>query len=138
MIIFPLAACAYLFVLDYKTDSIIQATLRHQMSADVTIITVAHRLQTIMDADKIVSSIVIISFSSPTFYWAWTVDGAWWWSDRESIFLQTKIRRFLTTFQAEFDSPKALLRKTDSLLKSMVDGSGDKDALYAVAGFDVW
>ena len=41
-------------ILDYKTDSIIQSTLRHQMGSDVTVITVAHRLQTIMDADKIV------------------------------------------------------------------------------------
>ena len=40
--------------LDYKTDSIIQTTLRNRMGSDVTIITVAHRLQTIMDADKIV------------------------------------------------------------------------------------
>jgi len=45
-----------LIYLDYKTDSIIQSTLRRQMSSDVTIITVAHRLQTIMDADKIVCS----------------------------------------------------------------------------------
>ena len=45
---------ADLLLLDYKTDSIIQTTLRHQMGSDVTIITVAHRLQTIMDADKIV------------------------------------------------------------------------------------
>jgi ABC-type transport system involved in Fe-S cluster assembly fused permease/ATPase subunit len=48
---------ANLSILDHKTDSIIQATLRHQMSSDVVIITVAHRLQTIMDADKIVCSI---------------------------------------------------------------------------------
>ena len=47
---------ANLFTQDYKTDSIIQATLRHRMSSDVTIITIAHRLQTIMDADKIVCS----------------------------------------------------------------------------------
>ena len=39
-------------------------------------------------------------------------------------------------FQAEFDSPKTLLRKTDGLLKSMVDGSGDKNALYAIADGD--
>ena len=57
MIIFPLALKLFIYLfLDYKTDSIIQATLRHQMSSDVTIITVAHRLQTIMDADKIVCS----------------------------------------------------------------------------------
>ena len=57
---------AYLFISDYKTDSIIQATLRNQMGSDVTIVTVAHRLQTIMDADKIVC--LRRFFSSPTFY----------------------------------------------------------------------
>ena len=60
---FLLWGFANLFILDYKTDSIIQATLRHQMGSDVTIITVAHRLQTIMDADKIVCS--KYSFVSP-------------------------------------------------------------------------
>lgn len=40
---------------DYKTDAVIQRTLRSQLSDDVTVLTVAHRLQTIMDADKIVS-----------------------------------------------------------------------------------
>ncbi|KAJ3799615.1 hypothetical protein GGU11DRAFT_858145 [Lentinula aff. detonsa] len=39
--------------IDYKTDSVIQASLRHELSEDVTLITVAHRLQTIMDSDKI-------------------------------------------------------------------------------------
>lgn len=42
--------------LDYKTDAVIQATLRHRLASDVTVITVAHRLQTIMDSDKIVST----------------------------------------------------------------------------------
>ena len=42
------------FHADYKTDTIIQDSLRHSLGSDVTIITVAHRLQTIMDADKIV------------------------------------------------------------------------------------
>lgn len=40
---------------DYKTDTVIQTTLRHRLDPGVTVITVAHRLQTIMDADKIVS-----------------------------------------------------------------------------------
>jgi ABC-type multidrug transport system fused ATPase/permease subunit len=39
--------------IDYKTDTIIQASLRNELGRDVTLITVAHRLQTIMDADKI-------------------------------------------------------------------------------------
>jgi len=41
--------------LDHKTDAIIQTTLRRELPSDVTVLTVAHRLQTIMDADKIVS-----------------------------------------------------------------------------------
>ena len=41
---------------DYKTDNIIQASLRTELGKDVTILTVAHRLQTVMDADRIVSA----------------------------------------------------------------------------------
>lgn len=40
--------------LDHKTDEIIQSSIRHELGKDVTLITIAHRLQTIMDADKIV------------------------------------------------------------------------------------
>ncbi|KAF5317511.1 hypothetical protein D9619_013131 [Psilocybe cf. subviscida] len=40
--------------IDYQTDNVIQTTLRHKLNSDVTVITVAHRLQTIMDADKII------------------------------------------------------------------------------------
>ncbi|KAI0746563.1 P-loop containing nucleoside triphosphate hydrolase protein [Daedaleopsis nitida] len=39
--------------IDYETDSIIQTSLRTELDKDVTLLTVAHRLQTIMDADKI-------------------------------------------------------------------------------------
>ncbi|KAJ6594276.1 hypothetical protein B0H19DRAFT_1094788 [Mycena capillaripes] len=38
---------------DYKTDTVIQASLRTELPRDTTLLTVAHRLQTIMDADKI-------------------------------------------------------------------------------------
>jgi ABC-type multidrug transport system fused ATPase/permease subunit len=41
--------------IDYKTDAVIQSSLRNELGPDVTLLTVAHRLQTIMDADKIVS-----------------------------------------------------------------------------------
>jgi ABC-type multidrug transport system fused ATPase/permease subunit len=41
--------------IDYETDAIIQASLRTELKRDVTIITIAHRLQTVMDSDKIVS-----------------------------------------------------------------------------------
>ena len=42
-------------VTDYETDTIIQTSLRTELGKDVTLLTVAHRLQTIMDSDKIVS-----------------------------------------------------------------------------------
>ncbi|KDR83050.1 hypothetical protein GALMADRAFT_866663 [Galerina marginata CBS 339.88] len=81
--------------IDYKTDSVIQTTLRSKLGSDVTVITVAHRLQTIMDADKIMVL------------------------DEGQI--------------AEFDSPRALLQKEGSKFKALVDGSGDKADLYAMA-----
>lgn len=42
-------------MVDYDTDAAIQKTLRTEFSKDTTFITIAHRLQTIMDYDKIVS-----------------------------------------------------------------------------------
>ncbi|PPQ91593.1 hypothetical protein CVT25_013697, partial [Psilocybe cyanescens] len=81
--------------IDYTTDSVIQTTLRHQLPSDVTVITVAHRLQTIMDADKIM------------------------------VLDSGRI--------AEFDSPLTLLRREGSLLKALVDKSGDRKTLYAMA-----
>ena len=45
-------------VADYETDEIIQKSLREELGKDVTLLTIAHRLQTIMDADKIVSSVL--------------------------------------------------------------------------------
>lgn len=44
--------------IDYETDAVIQSSLRNELKSDVTVITVAHRLQTIMDSDKIVCNIV--------------------------------------------------------------------------------
>lgn len=41
-------------MLDYETDAAIQKVLRHELH-DVTILTVAHRLRTVMDFDRIVS-----------------------------------------------------------------------------------
>jgi ABC-type transport system involved in Fe-S cluster assembly fused permease/ATPase subunit len=45
---------------DHKTDSVIQSTMRNELGTDVTILTVAHRLQTIMDADKIVGHLTCV------------------------------------------------------------------------------
>ena len=49
--------------LDHKTDSIIQSSLRNEVGSDVTILTIAHRLQTIMDADKIVNFMLLCNLA---------------------------------------------------------------------------
>ncbi|KAH9480752.1 ATP-binding cassette transporter abc4 [Psilocybe cubensis] len=82
--------------IDYKTDEIIQNTLRTRLDAGVTVITVAHRLQTIIDADKIMVL------------------------DNGNI--------------VEFGAPQTLLRNENGFLRAMVDGSGDKEKLYELAG----
>ena len=40
---------------DHETDAVIQNALRKEVGPDVTVLTIAHRLQTIADADRIVS-----------------------------------------------------------------------------------
>ncbi|KAJ7323675.1 hypothetical protein DFH08DRAFT_917047 [Mycena albidolilacea] len=56
-----------IIALDYKTDAIIQASLRTELPRDTTLLTVAHRLMTIMDADKIMvlDAGRIVEFDSP-------------------------------------------------------------------------
>ncbi|KAF5317788.1 hypothetical protein D9619_012656 [Psilocybe cf. subviscida] len=82
--------------IDYKTDIVIQNALRSQLGRDVTVITIAHRLQTVMDADKIL------------------------------VLDSGRI--------AEFGAPKDLLKNDKGILRALVDGSGDTDALYKLAG----
>jgi ABC-type multidrug transport system fused ATPase/permease subunit len=45
--------------IDYETDAVIQASLRTELKRDVTVITVAHRLVSVMDSDKIVRGLVV-------------------------------------------------------------------------------
>ncbi|KAI0798592.1 hypothetical protein BC629DRAFT_232884 [Irpex lacteus] len=53
--------------IDYETDAIIQKSLRNELRSDVTVITVAHRLQTIMDSDKVMvlDAGRLVEFDSP-------------------------------------------------------------------------
>ncbi|KZT67112.1 P-loop containing nucleoside triphosphate hydrolase protein [Daedalea quercina L-15889] len=81
--------------IDYATDAIIQASLRKELENGVTVLTVAHRLHTIMDADKIMVL------------------------DAGRI--------------AEFGEPRELLKDERSLLRALVEESGDRETLYAMA-----
>ncbi|KAF9807668.1 hypothetical protein IEO21_08126 [Rhodonia placenta] len=53
---------------DYETDTVIQASLRKELDKGTTVLTVAHRLQTIMDADKIMvlDAGHIVEFGKPS------------------------------------------------------------------------
>ncbi|KAJ7455115.1 hypothetical protein FB451DRAFT_1516746 [Mycena latifolia] len=81
--------------IDYKTDGVIQTSLRTELKPDVTVLTVAHRLQTILDSDKIM------------------------------VLDEGRI--------VEFDAPKVLLKNPKGKLRALVDESGDKEKLYAMA-----
>ncbi|EKM83611.1 hypothetical protein AGABI1DRAFT_66408 [Agaricus bisporus var. burnettii JB137-S8] len=52
---------------DHKTDNAIQSSLRHELGHDTTVITIAHRLQTIMDGDKVMvlDAGRIVEYDSP-------------------------------------------------------------------------
>ncbi|KNZ71686.1 ATP-binding cassette transporter abc4 [Termitomyces sp. J132] len=80
---------------DHKTDAVIQASLRTNLNKDATVITVAHRLQTIMDTDRI----MVINAGNIV----------------------------------EFDAPHMLLQKEGGFLRTLVDESGDCEALHAMA-----
>ncbi|KZO92652.1 hypothetical protein CALVIDRAFT_601298 [Calocera viscosa TUFC12733] len=79
---------------DSDTDSLIQASIRTELR-HATLITIAHRLLTIMDYDKIM-----------------VLDAG-------------KL--------VEFDTPWTLLQNEKSYFRSLVDNSGDRDRLFAIA-----
>ncbi|KAF7348327.1 ATP-binding cassette transporter [Mycena sanguinolenta] len=97
--------------IDHKTDSIIQNSLHKELHGDISLLTVAHRLQTIMDADKIDVWRVILQLNFANIM--------------DCLCSQCKV---------EFDSPKELLKIKDGKLRALVEESRDRDALYAMAG----
>uniref|UniRef100_A0AAR2JB30 ATP-binding cassette, sub-family C (CFTR/MRP), member 10 n=1 Tax=Pygocentrus nattereri TaxID=42514 RepID=A0AAR2JB30_PYGNA len=71
---------------DHKTDMLLQKTIRERFK-DKTVLTIAHRLNTIMDSDRVL------------------------------VMHAGKV--------AEFDSPAALCKKTDSVFKKLLCGTGE-------------
>jgi ABC-type transport system involved in cytochrome bd biosynthesis fused ATPase/permease subunit len=59
--------------IDYETDTIIQTSLRTELKSDMTVLIIAHRLQTIMDADKIVRGIHRVPRTSLTIANRWSL-----------------------------------------------------------------
>jgi hypothetical protein len=116
------------FGLDYKTDTVIQTSLRNELKSDVTVITVAHRLQTILDSDKIVSSLKGSPKASLT---CCAIDGPRRRPYRRCSFVPVKLVTDLK--QVDYDSPKALLQNPKGKLRALVDESGEKEKLYAMA-----
>ena len=96
--------------IDYETDTVIQNSLRTNLGSDVTLFTVAHRLQTIMDADKIVSH----------------TSGSFVRLSRTDRFVQMVLDAGRVV---EFGKPSELLKIEGGMLRALVDESGDKDAL---------
>ncbi|GJJ75089.1 hypothetical protein EMPS_07447 [Entomortierella parvispora] len=79
---------------DFETDLKIQGTIREEMS-NSTILTIAHRIRTIADFDR-----VLVMNAGEV---------------------------------AEFDTPLTLMRREDSLFRSMCERSSEFDALLAIA-----
>ena len=100
--------------LDYEKDVAIQKALRTEFGKDTTCITIAHRLQTIMDSDKIVSLLNVSSGCLLKYY------------ETKMVLDAGKL--------VEFGSPKTLLLNEKGLLRALVDESGDREALLALAG----
>ncbi len=116
---------------DYKTDAIIQTYLRSELKGDVTLITVAHRLQTIIDADKVVRH----PSSPQTLNASLRKKIRWSWMQVDLYVFLLHIASRLTTRKkkVEFDKPNELLKIENGKFRSLVDESGERDLLYAMA-----
>jgi len=128
-----------------ETDNIIQTTLRENLPAGITVIVVAHRLQTVLDADRIVSKIhpyrkmelkpgpqVVLDSGNVV----------------SIILLSTFLRRHYLSDHAfslkvEFDTPAALLQRPHGYFRTLAEHSrqhpyeGEETALIVDEDFEI-
>ena len=97
-----------------STDEIIQRTIREQFS-ECTILTIAHRLNTIMDSDRVLVSILMFSSS----YDLCTMHAIFYYMDFVSNFQVLQSGNIV-----EFDQPYLLLKNPSSYFAALVAQTG--------------
>jgi hypothetical protein len=111
---------------------VIQESLRKELPKDVTVLTVAHRLRTIMDSDRIVrpgGSQAKRGFTHGLRVAQMVLDAG----HLVGVIFRHATWESLTPHQVEFDSPAALLTMEHGYLRALVDESPDKDQLQVMA-----
>ena len=119
---------------DPATDDVIQKTINTEFE-HCTVLTIAHRLKTIINSDRImVLGKVRLSFSTVHFQTVHFFDRP---LSRPSTFLTVPIQKWVgANFEkdsgciVEFDHASKLLQNDDSVFKGMVDESKDRAQLY--------
>jgi hypothetical protein len=116
-------------VTDHNTDAHIQESLRTQLGHDVTVLIVAHRLQTIMDAHKIVRG---CDWPNSTLVWPRATQVVLDSGKLVSCPFMRPVAGAYTSLQVEFGSPRELLLKEGSFFRALVDESADREKLHAL------
>ncbi len=86
-------------LIDHATDERIQSSLREHLDHDVTVLTVAHRLATICDYDKVVSPSQSVSLYSSLTLATCDADGLRFRTDGEYEAVSNRTNRSLTSFE---------------------------------------